>query len=344
MADTISSNIAILRDMLRNTDEPKIIREVEKMDEVVKMFINRSELPVTNSDVHRLLKYAITDDDEETDETFDKMENLGMLLYVMGSHQKQLRLLIRNPREYIRKCQELPAKHDFKLNPNLKSLKNWWDSEMVMTQSKSTAITSSHRRNLLVDLGSDTDSDEESAKAKKKKGKKKPQKPPSPSSSLVSSSDDQPPPQKKPAQKRKQPQLELSAIPAIKLSSGVSVLTVDFSDPQGGKGAADHMSATCKNRIRRYINKGHEVTTAEQMKEAILSHGRVENVRVVVADVAIQEAPEKRKISGINKLNNFEYREEGVLARQVCRIGTGSLITISGEYAGESRLKALWLN
>ena len=134
------------------------------------------------------------------------------------------------------------------------------------------------------------------------------------------------------------------AIPAIQLSSGVSVLAVDFSDPQGGKGPADRMSAACKNRIRWYINEGHDVTTAKQMKEAILSRGGVEGVRVVVVDVAIQEAPEKRKISGINELNNFEYREGGVLARRAYGIGTGSLITISGENAAESRLKALWLN
>ena len=136
----------------------------------------------------------------------------------------------------------------------------------------------------------------------------------------------------------------IAAIPAIQLSSSVSVLAVDFSDPQGGKGPADRMSATCKNHIRRYISEGHDVTTAEQMKEAILSHGGVEGVRVVEVDAAIQEMPEKSKITGINKLNNFEYREEGVLARRAYGIGAGSLITISGENAGEPRLRALWLN
>ena len=65
------------------------------MDQVVKMFSTRSELPVTKSDMHQLLKYAITDDDEETEGTFDKMEQLGMLLYVITWHQKQLRSLIR---------------------------------------------------------------------------------------------------------------------------------------------------------------------------------------------------------------------------------------------------------
>ena len=88
----------------------------------------------------------------------------------------------------------------------------------------------------------------------------------------------------------------IAATPAIQLSSGVSVLAVDLSDPQGGKGPADRMSATCK---------GHDVTTAEQMKKAILSRGGVEGVKVVVVDVAIQETSEKRKITGINKLNNL---------------------------------------
>ena len=69
---------------------------------------------------------------------------------------------------------------------------------------------------------------------------------------------------------------DYSRYPVIQLSSGFSVLAVDFSDPHGGKGPADRMSATCKNHIRRYINDGHDVTTVEQMKEAILSHGGVE--------------------------------------------------------------------
>ena len=69
MSDTISSNVSILKDAPRNVDETKIVREVEKMNNVVKMFNTRSELAVTSSDVHQLLKYAITDDDEETDET-----------------------------------------------------------------------------------------------------------------------------------------------------------------------------------------------------------------------------------------------------------------------------------
>ena len=61
------------------------------------------------------------------------------------------------------------------------------------------------------------------------------------------------------------------------------------------------------------------------MKDAILSHGGVEGVREVVVDSSIQQTSEKRKIIGIDKLNNFECRDEGVFARRAYRIGTGSL-------------------
>ena len=128
------------------------------------------------------------------------------------------------------------------------------------------------------------------------------------------------------------------AIPAIQSSSGVSVLAVDFSDPQGGKGPADHMSATCKNHIRRYVNEGHDVTTAQQMKDAILSHGGVESVRVAVVEASIPKKPEQRKILGINKLNNFAFQDEGILARRAYKIGEGSHVTTTEGRDGKSWL------
>ena len=85
-------------------------------------------------------------------------------------------------------------------------------------------------------------------------------------------------------------------------------LAVDFSDPQGGKGLADRMSATCKNHVRKYINEGHDVRNAHQMKPAILSNGGIKGVRVAVLEAPIDETPEQRKIPGINKLKNLSLR------------------------------------
>ena len=69
----------------------------------------------------------------------------------------------------------------------------------------------------------------------------------------------------------------------IEKSTGVQIKQIDFSDPQGGKGAADRLAARCKSHIRVYINEGHDVTTVDEMKAALLSHGGLEGVRVVVA-------------------------------------------------------------
>ena len=87
---------------------------------------------------------------------------------------------------------------------------------------------------------------------------------------------------------------------------------MDFSDPQGGKGSADRLAATCKSHIRIYINEGHNVTKAEEMQEALLSHGGVSGVRVAVL-YTVPEIILEQKIPGISKLHNFEFGD-GALA------------------------------
>lgn len=108
-------------------------------------------------------------------------------------------------------------------------------------------------------------------------------------------------------------------------STGIKVVRMDFSDPQGGRGAADRLAATCKNHIRTYINEGNNVTTAAEMKEALLSYGGVEGVRVAILP-SIEETVELRKISGISKLNNFLFTEDSLQAWRAYAIGPGKII------------------
>ena len=76
---------------------------------------------------------------------------------------------------------------------------------------------------------------------------------------------------------------------------------------------------TCKNHLWFYINEGNDVTTADQMKAALLFHGCVNGVRVTV--VKGQTSPlEKSKIPGVNKLSNFEFGDKGIRARRAYRI------------------------
>ena len=64
----------------------------------------------------------------------------------------------------------------------------------------------------------------------------------------------------------------LSSCPQISLRTGIHIKRVDFSDPQGGKGACDRKADTVKGHVRRYINEGHAVEIAEEFKNAVLSH------------------------------------------------------------------------
>lgn len=215
LADTVSSNKDILRTLLSSLDTQTIMTKVEQLDETVNMFNTRCETPVKSSDVHKLLKYSIADPSDNTDSTFDAMEHLGMIMYVIGSHQKQLRALVRNTADYSKKCQDLPAKHEFKLNPGLKSLKSWLSTESVTQLVKPTTISQTYRRNLLAELGSDTDTEDDTRGKKDKrgkgKGKKRMEKQPSVSSLSSDMSDDDIPPAPKPSStKRKAQELELS--------------------------------------------------------------------------------------------------------------------------------------
>ena len=89
----------------------------------------------------------------------------------------------------------------------------------------------------------------------------------------------------------------------ISSCTDIEIKRIDFSDPHGGKGAADRLAATCKNQVRTFLNEGNDVTNAEQLKSALLSHRGVEGVRVAVMQSVEEEAivDDNRKIIGINE-------------------------------------------
>ena len=121
----------------------------------------------------------------------------------------------------------------------------------------------------------------------------------------------------------------------IEQSTGIKIARLDFSDPQGGKGAADRMAATCKNHIRTYLN---DVTTPQEMKEALLSYGGVKGVRVAILS-SINETAELQKIPGISKLNNFQFIDRSLLAWRAYGIGQGKSIAVE-KTSGQCHLKS----
>ncbi|PFX29456.1 hypothetical protein AWC38_SpisGene5756 [Stylophora pistillata] len=115
----------------------------------------------------------------------------------------------------------------------------------------------------------------------------------------------------------------------ISANTGVKVVRVDFSAPQGGKGVADRLAASFKSHTRAYINEGHNVCTASDLKEALLSHGGLEGVRMVSLDTIEETPDDAQTITGIPKLNNFEFSSMGSISCwRAYSVGQGKAIKI----------------
>ena len=86
----------------------------------------------------------------------------------------------------------------------------------------------------------------------------------------------------------------------------MKIIRIDFSDPQGGKGAGDRLAATCKAHIRACINEGRDFVTAENMKDALQSSDGIQGVRVVTMPTIHSSSSDQRKILNINQLDNCQ--------------------------------------
>ena len=89
-------------------------------------------------------------------------------------------------------------------------------------------------------------------------------------------------------------------------------IIVDFSDTQGGKGSCDRKVATIKSHMRRFLNSGHDIETAEQMKSAMESSGGVLGVRVMLCGSQDIPKPVTVKWEGVSFINNIEYSSDGM--------------------------------
>ena len=72
------------------------------------------------------------------------------------------------------------------------------------------------------------------------------------------------------------------------------------------------------------VNEGYGVTTAEEMKVALESHGGVRGCRFAVLEIdKTKMNAEVCKIPGISFLNKFHFFEDGVRCWKVYQIGKG---------------------
>ena len=100
-----------------------------------------------------------------------------------------------------------------------------------------------------------------------------------------------------------------------------------FSKNQFSK-VCSRKAATIKTHVRQYINEGHDVLTAHDFKEATLSHGGINGVRVTLVTDFLQKP--QQEMTGcwerISSLNSFLYQDDCVTVWKACNTGQGKSI------------------
>ncbi|KAK3709231.1 hypothetical protein QZH41_015435, partial [Actinostola sp. cb2023] len=126
-------------------------------------------------------------------------------------------------------------------------------------------------------------------------------------------------------------QMTTTELTKIGARTEIKILRYAFSDPQAGKDICDRKTAPMKAHIKRWANEGHDVLTAEDMKQAIESHGGLKGCRAAVVEVdTSKEIVKENKITGISLLNNFSFSEAtGIRTWRAYDIGPGRLMTYS---------------
>lgn len=99
---------------------------------------------------------------------------------------------------------------------------------------------------------------------------------------------------------------------------------MDFSDPQGGKGACDRKAATVKTHMKGYLNSGKDIENAEQMKDAVDSNGGVRGVFTVLCDTpTIPDATQFPKWEGVSLVNDVKFQDTSMRVWRAYKVGDG---------------------
>lgn len=107
----------------------------------------------------------------------------------------------------------------------------------------------------------------------------------------------------------------------------VNLIRYDFSEPQAGKDICDRKTAPMKAHIRRFVNENNDVTTAEEMKKALESHGGLRGCRVAVVEIdPSKDLHEANEIPDISLLYNFKFEDSEIRIWKAYNIGEGKLL------------------
>jgi len=84
--------------------------------------------------------------------------------------------------------------------------------------------------------------------------------------------------------------------------------------------------AIINSHVRRYLNEGHDITTAAEFVRACMPNNGVKNVHVFECQLTLGTQKDSFKLNEITKLNNFLFGPDHILAHRAWGVGCGKSI------------------
>ena len=123
--------------------------------------------------------------------------------------------------------------------------------------------------------------------------------------------------------------LTLLSLPVIEKLTGIKIRRIDFSDPQGGKGACDHKAAHIKTHMNKYLNSGKDIESPEQMMSAMESFEGIPGLKVVVCSLLPSAGCVAGKWDSVSLINNIEYADKTMKVWLAYNTGPGKVLPLS---------------
>lgn len=101
--------------------------------------------------------------------------------------------------------------------------------------------------------------------------------------------------------------------------------SMDFSDPQGGKGSCHRKAATIKSHMAVYLNSGNDIDTPAQTKEAMESFGGIPGLNINLCGPTNSKGRTNLKWPGVSLINNIQF-SKGLKVWKAYNIGPGKSI------------------
>ncbi|KAK6173861.1 hypothetical protein SNE40_017244 [Patella caerulea] len=118
------------------------------------------------------------------------------------------------------------------------------------------------------------------------------------------------------------------AIPSLSEQTGITVKQYNFSEAQAGKDLCDRKIAPMKSHMQRYVNEGHDVTSADEMWMALSSYGGIRGCYAAVVKLDDQSMTERVKWPGVTTYTDFTFAGEWIHVWRAYKVGPGEQLNM----------------